>query len=138
MSDKVVLGAFDNEYQIFRDCKAKDWKNLTNEELQPRGTTALYDSCGKIMTRAEEDNAKKTVLVVMTDGYENASKEHTQASIKAKVKQFEDKLLDMVIKDLKRGKTEKEIKDLVIKMFTEFYGMMYQQRTMWQSRLRNA
>jgi len=54
------------------------------------------------------------------------------------VKQFEDKLLDMVIKDLKRGKTEKEIKDLVIKMFTEFYGMMYQQRTMWQSRLRNA
>lgn len=54
------------------------------------------------------------------------------------IKQFEDKLLDMVIKDLKRGKTEKEIKDLVIKMFTEFYGMMYQQRSMWQSRLRSA
>jgi hypothetical protein len=47
------------------------------------------------------------------------------------LKQFEDKLLDMVIKDMKRGKTEKEIKDLVIKMFTEFYGMMYQQRSMW-------
>ena len=28
------------------------------------------------------------------------------------VKQFEEKLLDMVIKDMKRGKTEKEIKDL--------------------------
>jgi hypothetical protein len=54
------------------------------------------------------------------------------------MKQFEDKMLDMVIKDLKRGKTEREIKDLVIKMFTEFYGMMYQQRTMWQSRLRSA
>ena len=54
------------------------------------------------------------------------------------IKQFEDKLLDMVIKDLKRGKTEKEIKDLIIKMFTEFYGMMYQQRSMWQSRLRTA
>jgi len=54
------------------------------------------------------------------------------------LKQFEDKLLDMVIKDMKRGKTEKEIKDLVIKMFTEFYGMMYQQRSMWQSRLRSA
>jgi hypothetical protein len=54
------------------------------------------------------------------------------------VKQFEEKLLDMVIKDMKRGKTEKEIKDLVIKMFTEFYGMMYQQRSMWQGRLRNA
>ena len=54
------------------------------------------------------------------------------------VKQFEDKLLDVVIKDMKRGKSEKEIKDLVIKMFTEFYGMMYQQRSMWQGRLRNA
>ena len=50
------------------------------------------------------------------------------------VKQFEDKLLDIVIKDMKRGKSEKEIKDLVIKMFTEFYGMMYQQRSMWQGR----
>jgi hypothetical protein len=54
------------------------------------------------------------------------------------VKQFEDKLLNIVIQDMKRGKTEKEIKDLVIKMFTEFYGMMYQQRSMWQSRLRSA
>ena len=54
------------------------------------------------------------------------------------IKQFEDKLLDMVIKDMKRVKSEREIKDLVIKMFTEFYGMMYQQRTMWQSRLRSA
>ena len=54
------------------------------------------------------------------------------------IKQFEDKLFDMVIKDMKRGKSEREIKDLVIKMFTEFYGMMYQQRTMWQSRLRSA
>lgn len=54
------------------------------------------------------------------------------------IKQFEDKLLDMVIKDMKRGKSEREIKDLIIKMFTEFYGMMYQQRTMWQSRLRSA
>ena len=54
------------------------------------------------------------------------------------MKQFEEKMLDMVIKDMNRGKSEKEIKDLVIKMFTEFYGMMYQQRSMWQSRLRSA
>ena len=54
------------------------------------------------------------------------------------VKQFEDKLLDAVIKDMKRGRTEKEIKELVVRMFTEFYGLMYQQRTQWQSRLRNA
>ena len=84
------------DYEVFRDCKVKDWNDLTMEEIQPRGTTALYDSCGKIMTKAEDDNAKKTVLVVMTDGYENASHEHTQASIKAKVKAFEDKKWEVV------------------------------------------
>jgi hypothetical protein len=53
-------------------------------------------------------------------------------------KQFEDKVLDLVIKDIQRGKSEKELKELIIKMFTEFYGMMYQQRSMWQSRLKTA
>jgi uncharacterized protein YeeX (DUF496 family) len=53
-------------------------------------------------------------------------------------KQFEDRVLDLVIKDIQRGKSEKELKELIIKMFTEFYGMMYQQRSMWQSRLKNA
>jgi hypothetical protein len=62
----------------------------------PRGTTALFDSCGKIMKQAEEDGAKKTILVVMTDGHENASKEYTQASIKAKVKQFEDRKWEVI------------------------------------------
>ena len=53
-------------------------------------------------------------------------------------KQFEDRVLDLVIKDIQRGKSEKELKELIIKMFTEFYGMMYQQRSMWQSRLKTA
>jgi uncharacterized protein (UPF0335 family) len=53
-------------------------------------------------------------------------------------KQFDEKVVELVMKDLKRGKTEKEVKDLIIKMFTEFYGMMYQQRSMWQSRLRSS
>ncbi len=92
MSDKVHLAVFDSvSHDVIRDGKVKDWEDVNAEEIQPRGGTPLYDSCGKIMAQAEEDNAKKTVLVVMTDGYENASKEHTQASIKAKVKSFEDK-----------------------------------------------
>jgi cytochrome c-type biogenesis protein CcmH/NrfF len=53
-------------------------------------------------------------------------------------KQFEDKVIELVVKDLQRGKSEKEIKEIVVKMFTEFYGMMYQQRSMWQNRIKNA
>lgn len=91
-SDKVHFAVFDSvSHDVIRDGKVKDWTDVTADEVSPRGGTPLYDSCGKIMAVAEEANAKKTVLVVMTDGYENASHEHTQASIKAKVKQFEEK-----------------------------------------------
>lgn len=95
-TDKVQVAVFDNEYDVIRDVKVKDWEDITNEDAQPRGMTALYDSCGKIMTEAEEADAKKTLLVVMTDGFENASREHTQESIKARVKQFEDKKWEVI------------------------------------------
>lgn len=94
--DMVYLAAFDDAYEIVRECPADVWADVTNEDIQPRGMTALYDSCGKIMTQAEEDGAKKTILVVMTDGHENASKEYTQAAIKAKVKEFEDRKWEVI------------------------------------------
>jgi Mg-chelatase subunit ChlD len=96
-TDRVHLAAFDNvSHDIVRDVKVKDWKNVSPTELQPRGGTPLYDSCGKIMAQAELDNSKKTILVVMTDGWENASKEHTQESIKAKVKAFENRKWEVI------------------------------------------
>ena len=96
-SDQIHLAAFDNvSHDIVRDCKAKDWKDITREEINPRGGTPLYDSCGKIMTLAESYGGKKALLVVMTDGYENASQEYTQAAIKAKVKSWEEKKWEVV------------------------------------------
>jgi hypothetical protein len=53
-------------------------------------------------------------------------------------RQFEDKLLDKISKDLRRGKLEKDVKDLIIKSFREFYTIMYQQRSFWESKFRNA
>jgi uncharacterized protein with von Willebrand factor type A (vWA) domain len=96
-TDKVHLAVFDSvSHDVLRDVKVKDWTDVSEKEVEPRGGTPLYDSCGKVMAVAEKDNAKKTVLVVMTDGYENASHEHTQASIKAKVKAFEDKKWEVI------------------------------------------
>lgn len=51
-------------------------------------------------------------------------------------KQFEDKLIDTISKELKRGKLEKDVKDLIIKSFREFYTVMYQQRSFWESKFR--
>lgn len=54
------------------------------------------------------------------------------------VKQFEDKLLDKISKEMKKGKLEKDVKDLIIKSFREFYTIMYQQRSFWESKFRSA
>jgi hypothetical protein len=54
------------------------------------------------------------------------------------INQFENKLLDMVAKELKRGKLETETKDIVVKVFREFYQFMWTQRGYWEPRLKNA
>jgi len=53
-------------------------------------------------------------------------------------KQFEDKLMQKISKDIQRGKLEKDIKELIIKSFREFYTTMYYQRSYWESKFRNA
>ena len=54
------------------------------------------------------------------------------------IKQFEDKLLDTIARDLRRGKLEGEVKDIVVRSFREFYNVMYTNRGYWEPRLRNA
>jgi hypothetical protein len=52
-------------------------------------------------------------------------------------KQFEDKLIERISKELKRGgKLDGQIKDLIIKSFREFYTIMYQQRSFWESKFK--
>jgi len=54
------------------------------------------------------------------------------------IKQFEDKLLDMVAKEIKKGKLEGDVKDIVVKIFREFYNFMWTQRGYWEPKLKNA
>lgn len=62
-------------------------------ELVPRGMTALYDAIGKSITetdleiRTADFAPDKIVLVVVTDGEENSSVEHTFNSISKLVKE---------------------------------------------------
>ena len=37
------------------------------------------------------------------------------------IKQFEDKLLDRISREIKRGKLEGDVKDITLRMFREFY-----------------
>jgi hypothetical protein len=54
------------------------------------------------------------------------------------LKQFEDKLMDRIQKDIKRGKLEGDIKDITLRMFREFYQFMWMNRSYWEPRLKNA
>jgi hypothetical protein len=54
------------------------------------------------------------------------------------MKQYEDKLIDTIAKEMRRGKLEGDVKDIVIKIFREFYQFMWTQRGYWEPRLKNA
>lgn len=54
------------------------------------------------------------------------------------LKQFEEKMMDKIIKDMKRGKLEGEVKEIALKMFREFYQFMWMNRSYWEPRLKNA
>lgn len=90
---RVTLAQFDNAYEVvYRDLPLADVPPL---QLQPRGSTALLDAMGRLVTEAgatlaalpEEQRPGTVVVAVMTDGLENASTEWTHAAIKALVEQ---------------------------------------------------
>ena len=54
------------------------------------------------------------------------------------IKQFEDKLMDKIQKEMKRGKLEGGIKEITLRMFREFYQFMWMNRSYWEPRLKNA
>ena len=54
------------------------------------------------------------------------------------IKQFEDKLLDRIGREIKRGKLEGDVKDITLRMFREFYQFMWMNRSYWEPRLKNA
>ena len=52
-------------------------------------------------------------------------------------KQFEDKFVERISKEMKKnGKLDGQLKDLIIKSFREFYTIMYQQRSFWESKFK--
>jgi hypothetical protein len=54
------------------------------------------------------------------------------------LKQFEEKLMDRISKEIKRGTLQGDVKDIKLRMFREFYKFMWMNRSYWEPRLRNA
>lgn len=54
------------------------------------------------------------------------------------MKQYEEKLLNLIANEINRGKIHGNIKEVVLRVFREFYNYMWTQRSSWEPRLRNA
>ena len=88
---EVTTILFDNKYEVISEAvDINEAKTLTSEEYFARGTTALLDALGMTITntlgKMEKEKicpAKRRVLImIMTDGLENASVEYNKASVK--------------------------------------------------------
>ena len=53
-------------------------------------------------------------------------------------KQFENKLMDKIHDDLKKGKLRGEVKEVILKSFQEYFTVMDQQRGFWEQKFRNV
>ena len=72
------------------------YEPLSHDVVSPSGMTPLFDAAANVMDRALENNADRTIVVIMTDGEENSSKEYNQNKIKDKVKLLENKKWEVV------------------------------------------
>lgn len=84
----VTLAVFDSQEGLQFDVLRKKqpalhWDAVTDRDASPRGMTPLLDAMVRIIALAEADKPDKAVIVVMTDGQENASREVTRDGVKA-------------------------------------------------------
>jgi hypothetical protein len=90
----VTLALFDAhdglQFDVLRaGVPAATWKPVTNDDATPRGMTPLFDAIGRVITLAEKDDPEKAVLVIMTDGEENSSRELKKDDVKAALDRVE-------------------------------------------------
>ena len=90
----VSLVTFNDDVKTVYECVPVDEvKELTAETYQPDCCTALYDAMGislnALRKKVAEDD--KVLVTVVTDGYENASKEYSGKAIKALVDELKGK-----------------------------------------------
>jgi len=73
-------------FEVIRDAvRAQEWRPVTPSEAAPRGTTPLFDVVERLVCLAEEAETERAVIVVMTDGYENASRVATKTSARTRL-----------------------------------------------------
>lgn len=95
----LSLVQFDDQYDtVYLDKDIKLADKLTDATFQPRGMTALLDAIGRTINSVgqrlaalpEAERPDKVLLVIMTDGFENSSREFNAAKVGEMIKHQRD------------------------------------------------
>lgn len=96
----MTLVLFDDKYEVIHDCKPlAEVPDLDSKTYFARGRTALLDAIGRTIKTMgarfaamdEADRPCKVILTIITDGYENASREYTRDQVLALLKEHQEK-----------------------------------------------
>lgn len=101
MEGEAVLTTvlFSDEIQVIHDrCPVKGVRPLTGRDYEPEGCTALLDALGRTLCRVRENQRRlvpafrpeRTIVVVITDGMENASREYTLDRVRKLIAQCKE------------------------------------------------
>lgn len=73
----VTALKFDNVCERFINLEPSETVTITNEEVEPRGMTALYQAIGESIEHTDSiaSEYEKVIFVILTDGQENSSQE---------------------------------------------------------------
>ncbi len=87
---KLTLALFDSGYKlVYDEIDLKKAKPLTNEVYSCQGMTAMNDAVGRTLTN--KSRKKKAIVLIHTDGMENASREYRADDVKKLVKKLKKK-----------------------------------------------
>ena len=79
---------------IYDNVPVAEVKPLTGKDYRPCCMTPLYDAIGTTITRVHamksQDSESLALVTIITDGYENASREYSHAAIRALIESYKE------------------------------------------------
>ena len=87
---ELTFVLFDDQYEVIcRNTLCQNVADMTVETWKARGMTALLDAIGKGIADFTPDPKDKVVVVIITDGQENSSKEYKKDDVKKLIEEKE-------------------------------------------------
>jgi len=97
---KATVVLFNHECNVVHDfVNLSDVRELTTKNYVPGGSTSLLDAVGstinslgnRLKNMNEDERPDEVIFVILTDGFENTSKEYNKAQIKGMIEHQQDK-----------------------------------------------